>query len=125
MTQKERIVAAKDWTTKYNGKNVIAGYAKWFGVDKVCAIRELKMIGISITENLENQILESHKSRINHKRKKKEKIEKMDTTVFESNDNFAFIVGYTSGGSPYGLTHEEFEKMEKDKAICNLQQFIN
>jgi hypothetical protein len=31
--------------------------------------------------------------------------------LIDSDDNFAFIAGYTSGGFPYGLTHEEFEKI--------------
>jgi len=26
----------------------------------------------------------------------------------ESDENLAFIAGYTSGGAPFGLTHEEF-----------------
>lgn len=29
--------------------------------------------------------------------------------AFESDENFAYIVGYTSNGVPFGLTHEEFE----------------
>jgi hypothetical protein len=32
----------------------------------------------------------------------------------ESNDHFAFIVGYTSGGAPYGLTWAEWEAPEEE-----------
>lgn len=28
---------------------------------------------------------------------------------FESDDQFAFIVGFTENGVPYGITHEEWE----------------
>ena len=43
-------------------------------------------------------------------------------SLIESDENFGFIVGYTSKGMPYGLTHEEInadikdEKMENDNA---------
>ncbi len=32
--------------------------------------------------------------------------------IFGQDDHFAFIVGYTSGGVPYGITWEEWEEME-------------
>lgn len=32
-----------------------------------------------------------------------------------SDDNFAYIAGYTSGGAPYGITWEEWEKFEKNE----------
>ena len=35
--------------------------------------------------------------------------------AIESDENFAYIVGYTSNGAPFGLTHEEFESIETDK----------
>ncbi|MGF7141563.1 hypothetical protein [Roseimarinus sediminis] len=111
MTRKGRLNAAKDWINKYEGKNLISGYAKWFGVDKICAINELKTLGVIIPENLENQIIESHKKRIEQRRIAKDKSEGFDMTVNDSDDNFAFIAGYTSGGFPYGLTHEEFEEL--------------
>ena len=31
----------------------------------------------------------------------------------ESDDTFAFIAGYTSGGAPYGVTWEEMEEIEQ------------
>jgi len=43
---------------------------------------------------------------------KKEKIDEL--TGLESDENFAYIVGYTSGGAPYGLTHEEMAELEKE-----------
>lgn len=33
--------------------------------------------------------------------------------MFESDDTFAFIAGYTAGGFPYGITWEEMEASEK------------
>jgi len=114
LTKKGRLASAKDWITKYYGQNLISGYAKWFGVDKICAINELKTLGVIIPENLENQIVESLKRRIEQRKLAKEKAEALDITVNDSDYNFAFIAGYTSGGFPYGLTHEELENAELD-----------
>lgn len=114
ITRQGRLDSAKDWITKYSGRNLVSGYAKWFGVDKICAMNELKALGVIITEILENQIVESHKRKIKLRKIAKEKIEVLDLVGYESDDNFAFIVGYTSGGFPYGLTHEEFKEAALD-----------
>ncbi len=49
--------------------------------------------------------------RKNRKLKKEIKAEDVE---FDSDENFALIVGYTSGGAPYGLTHEEMNEIEKE-----------
>jgi len=112
LTKKGRLASAKDWITKYNGQNLISGYAKWFGVDKICAINELKNLGVIIPEKLENQIVESIKRRIEQRNSAKEKAEVLKIADYDPDNNFAFIVGYTSGGFPFGLTQEEFENEE-------------
>lgn len=33
----------------------------------------------------------------------------------ESNHYFAFIMGYTSGGAAYGITHEEWRNIQKEE----------
>ena len=48
----------------------------------------------------------------NPKPKKEEIIVDMD---YSSDENFAFIVGFTSGGAPFGITHEEMVEIENDK----------
>lgn len=41
-----------------------------------------------------------------------------------SNEMFAYIVGYTSWGFPYGVTWEELEELEgKDKKLVNEKAF--
>ena len=47
----------------------------------------------------------------NRKLKKEKKVERIE---LDCDDNFAFIAGYTSGGVPYGLTHEEMAELEKE-----------
>jgi len=34
----------------------------------------------------------------------------------ESDETFAFIAGYTSGGAPYGITHEEMQEIKRLEA---------
>lgn len=114
LTKKGRLESAKHWIPKYTGKSLISGYAKWFGVDKICAIKELKTLGVNIPEKLENQIIESHNQKIEQRKAAKDKSDVFCTDDYDSDENFAFIVGYTSGGFPYGLTHEEFEASELD-----------
>ena len=114
LTKKGRLASAKDWITKYNGQNLISGYAKWFGVDKICAINELKTLGVVIPEKLENQIVESLKRKVEQRKLEKEKAEVLDIANYDTDNNFAFIVGYTSGGFPYGLTHGELENEDYD-----------
>ena len=109
--KQSRLNAAKSWMEKYDGKSLISGYAKWFGVDKACAIRELKLLGVQIPDELEIQVLKSIKERI--EQKNKVKASNADEMPFGPDESFAFIVGYTSGGAPYGLTHEEYENLTK------------
>lgn len=78
---------------------------------KICAIKELKILGVRISEELEKHITESHRLMIENNRINKEKrnSETEKRSLAESDEHFAFIAGYTSGGFPYGIPHEEFE----------------
>jgi hypothetical protein len=44
MRRPARLMAAVKWRAGYGGKNIVRGYARWFGVDLVCAITELRML---------------------------------------------------------------------------------
>jgi hypothetical protein len=35
--------------------------------------------------------------------------------VFGSDENFAFIAGFTSNGAPFGITHEEMRELENEQ----------
>lgn len=43
-----RLRAARDWMVKYEGKNILRGYCKHFGVDWRCAAKELTMLGVKL-----------------------------------------------------------------------------
>ena len=49
-------------------------------------------------------------------KKKKRKSTKQEIPIIEQDENFAYIVGYTPAGFPYGITWEEqaqFDRQEK------------
>ena len=114
-----RLRSAKDWIKTYSGNNVVKGYSKKYSVDKLCAVKELRMIGIEISEEYENQLrnsLESLKQqRLSLKKKREDELNAL--CGFESDENFAMILGYTSGGFSYGVTHEEMEEIKSENEI--------
>lgn len=42
--------------------------------------------------------------------------------IIESDETFAFIAGYTSGGFPYGITWEEMEHKGLEEQEENLEE---
>ena len=48
------------------------------------------------------------------RKSKRKKIQEVyEENLIESDDTFAFIAGYTSGGVPFGITWEEMEEIER------------
>ncbi|MCF8302354.1 MAG: hypothetical protein K9I94_03685 [Bacteroidales bacterium] len=116
LSRKNRLNSGKKWLETYNGKHIVKGYSKWFGVDKICAIKELRMLGIEITEGYEEQIKRSIEDLTKERKWRKEQKEKENKIESEpwSDEMFAFIAGYTSNGVPSGITHEEMEAIDKE-----------
>lgn len=114
-----RLRSAKDWIKTYSGNNVVKGYSKKYSVDKLSAVKELRMIGIEISEEYENQLRKSLESlkqqRLSLKKKQEDELNAL--CGFESDENFAMILGFTSGGFPYGVTHEEMEEIKSENEI--------
>lgn len=54
-----RLLAAKAWVTEYDGKNLVKGYSKHFAVDKLCAVKELTLLGYKIEEEYVMQLKQS------------------------------------------------------------------
>jgi len=111
-----RIRSARDWIKTYFGNNIIKGYSKKYSVDKLCAIKELKMVGVEILEEYEKQLRQSLESlrqqRLSFKLKRENELNTFGK--FDSDENFAMIIEYTSGEFPYGVTHEEMDEINND-----------
>lgn len=56
MRRPARLMAAVKWRSGYGGKNFVRGYARWFGVDLICAITELRMLGVAVDPEYEAQL---------------------------------------------------------------------
>jgi hypothetical protein len=63
---------------------------------------------------IENQIIASLKTKQEQKLKQKRENEELNSFTVDSDSEFGFIAGYTSGGIPYGLTHEEITQITED-----------
>ena len=57
LTRQGRLQAAKTWLRSYPRKNIARGYRKHFGVDYLCAIRELRLLGFAIDPAYERAVL--------------------------------------------------------------------
>lgn len=59
------------------------------------------------------QVLRTAHAQAEIKRQKKAERERL-SHGYNQDDLFAMIIGYTSGGAPFGVTWEEWEEFEKD-----------
>ena len=112
MTRSARLQSAKHWISTYSGRDIVKGYRKWYGVDTVCAILELRQLGVSIPET---RLLQAKRTEETTAQRRREQIEQRHhaagaAPLFESDESFAYIAGYTPNGAPYGVSWEEREE---------------
>lgn len=57
MTRQARLAsaAAAGWVGRYGGRDLVRGYARWFGVDRLCAVLELRRLGVAISADEEER----------------------------------------------------------------------
>lgn len=48
MDRAQRQKAAKLFIRGFGGKRIAVGYSRWFGVDRICAVTELQMLGVAV-----------------------------------------------------------------------------
>lgn len=119
--RERRLAKAPDWTVTHWGKssNMLKKYRKYFGIDWECAISELTALGVEFDAVYLSRLRETI-SRDFQGEKKHTPISRLEFEDYhgiepESDEDFAYIAGYTAGGVPYGLTWEEWEEMDRDK----------
>lgn len=81
--------AAKNWIPKYKGKHLAKGYSKHFGVDKLCAVKELEMLGYPIQYSYKKQLRETMN---HHHRAAAEKQAEAANDYEESNEKHLHIL---------------------------------
>jgi len=63
MRRKARLADARQWLPAHQGTDLMEAYEHWYGVDRLCAIRELRLLGVAISEEYEALVLDSFKQR--------------------------------------------------------------
>jgi hypothetical protein len=94
---------------KFSGKNVVRSYAKWFGVDLLCAVKELSLCGVSVDPAYVAQLKTTYASRSSRRAKQPAADSQSVGYGLDWDENFAYIAGRTEAGFPYGITWEELE----------------
>ena len=107
----QRLSRGKNWMNTYQGENIIEDYRKRYGVDLLCAVVELRMLGADISEDYEYQLRQEEEYRRVSKKSKGRKNNQQQEEFLDgfSDETFAFIAGYTYGGVPFGLKWEEVD----------------
>ena len=117
----ERKAKAEKWVAEYDGTpyggDIIKAYRKKFAVDRMKAVVELQMLGVSLTKeqiDREKAAVKAYQDiqrdkKAKRKRLREQKRMRKDIPVFheDQDETFYYIAGYTSGGAPYGITWEE------------------
>jgi hypothetical protein len=113
------LALAPEWVARYRGKqtNIIKRYRKTFHVDWECAIHELQELGVEHDAEYLSLLQKTIDTQFQDE-KKKAPISRWEFDEYLgieplSDEYFAYIVGYTSGGFPYGLTWEQWEALEE------------
>lgn len=108
-----RIQSGKEWAKEYKGSNIINDYRMYFGVNEICAFKDLEFMGMTFDEEYKKKMIEIMVKREEQRKRTKERAKEIkDQKEFESmaedtNDDFYYIVGYTSGGAAYGVSWDE------------------
>lgn len=117
----ERRPKAEKWVTAYDGTlyggDIVKAYRKKFAVDRMKAVEELQLLGVSLTKeqiDREKAAVKAYQEaqrvkKAKRKRKREQERLQKDGLLFweDHDDTFYYIAGYTSGGAPYGVTWEE------------------
>ena len=117
----DRKAKAEKWVTEYDGTayggDIIKAYRKKFAVDRMKAVAELQLLGVSLTKeqiDREKAAVKAYQElqkakKAKRKKNREQKRMKKDIPIFheDQDDTFYYIAGYTFGGAPYGITWEE------------------
>jgi hypothetical protein len=113
MDRSARFQSARTWLKTYSGKNIAAGYRRHFAVDWVCAFRELEMLGVKIDSAYKDQILKSVEGHNVARERRKARQKETEESSFDQDETFAYVAGYTEAGFAYGVTWEEWERLNQ------------
>lgn len=111
LDRKARVKMAKKWAASISTDKKIKAYKKYFGVDKLCAAKELALAGVELKEKYAEKWATRHERKALAK-KQREKASKSEEFHYEwpdSDEYFYYIAGHTQAGFAYGITWEQAE----------------
>lgn len=113
LTKSRRLKQARRWikNTGVTKKGIVSKYTHKFHVSNACAIKELAMLGIVISEEYKETLKRQEQMRI-EKRKQRQREEQEEFA-----EGFFFIAGYTSWGFPYGIECDEDTDNQEEMMI--------
>ena len=111
-----RLARAPKWLSIYPGKKLVRGYAKHFHVDLLCAITDLRLLGVAISDEYEKSIRQNIEARTRQKQKKKEAVEMPEDFGYLDTEYYPFIVNFTSDGPAFGLGWKKDSVIPKKEA---------
>lgn len=121
MKRQQRLQVAKSWLPTYAGQNIVTGYVNWFHVSRLCALLELRTLGVAITDEQiavvrrhEERCAEKHRQQKEQQELRKQEFSEFGVYGLDYDDHFAYIAGFTSWGFAYGITWEEWNAVETD-----------
>jgi hypothetical protein len=117
MDRSARLQSARTWVKTYKGKNIAAGYRKHFAVDWVCAFRELEILVVKIDTGYKGQILKSVEGHIAARQRRKSRRVETPESSLDQDENFPYIAGYTEAGFAYGITWEEWGRLNQKNLL--------
>jgi hypothetical protein len=111
MSGAARLQSGRHWLRTFSGKRVVRSYARWFGVDLVCAAKELGILGLRFAP----EYLDALRRTTAERRRRRRDAPKEATAVEVEamcDHEVAYIAAYTEGGVPSGLTWEEMDGLD-------------
>lgn len=108
LPRNKRLNRAKQRIPQYEGQHLLKAHRKRYGVDRLTAIEDLFLLGM-IDEGKRDVLRKQELDRQALVRRQREEKKAAEWAAFhaDQNERFFYIVGYTSGGAPYGVTWEE------------------
>ena len=113
MSRAARLQSGRHWLRSFSGKRVVPSYARWFGVDLVCAAKELQILGMHFSPEYLEALRRTAAGRPRHCRDVPKGAKAVEVEPMW-NQEFAYMAGYTEAGLPFGVTWEEMEGLDGD-----------
>jgi|GEM_PF-4199930 hypothetical protein len=89
--RKQRLQTAPEWIKNYAGPDIVKSYRRWYRIDRICALIELKLCGVAISdEKIEAARKDAERVNAVHQKQKAAKAEK--AAILLSNNRGHYIL---------------------------------